>query len=37
MSIMETERKYGRSSLTYEKDRHYFLNRFVGVGEFFDG
>ena len=28
----------GRSSLTnYEKDHHYFLNRFVCVGEFFDG
>ena len=30
-------RKYGRSSLTNEKDHHYFLNRFVCVGEFFDG
>ena len=28
---------YGHSSLTNEKDRHYFLNRFVCVGEFFDG
>ena len=28
---------YGRSSLTNEKDHHYFLNRFVCVGEFFDG
>ena len=27
----------GRSSLTNEKDRHYFLNTFVCVGEFFDG
>ena len=27
----------GRSSLTNEKDNHYFLNRFVCVGEFFDG
>ena len=27
----------GRSSLTNEKDHHYFLNRFVCVGEFFDG
>ena len=27
----------GRSSLTSEKDHHYFLNRFVCVGEFFDG
>ena len=26
----------GRSSLTNEKDHHYFLNRFVCVGEFFD-
>ena len=24
----------GRSSLTNEKDHHYFLNRFVCVGEF---
>ena len=24
----------GRSSLNNEKDRHYFLNRFVCVGEF---
>ena len=29
--------RFGRSSLTYEKDHHYFLNRFVCVGEFFDG
>ena len=29
--------KNGRSSLTInEKDHHYFLNRFVCVGEFFD-
>ena len=28
---------YGGSSLTNEKDHHYFLNRFVCVGEFFDG
>ena len=28
---------FGRSSLTNEKDHHYFLNRFVCVGEFFDG
>ena len=27
----------GRLSLTNEKDHHYFLNRFVCVGEFFDG
>ena len=27
----------GGSSLTNEKDHHYFLNRFVCVGEFFDG
>ena len=27
----------GRSSLTNEKGHHYFLNRFVCVGEFFDG
>ena len=27
----------GRSSLTNEKDHNYFLNRFVCVGEFFDG
>ena len=27
----------GRSSLTNEKDHHYFLNRSVCVGEFFDG
>ena len=27
----------GRSSLINEKDHHYFLNRFVCVGEFFDG
>ena len=27
----------GCSSLTNEKDHHYFLNRFVCVGEFFDG
>ena len=27
----------GRSSLTNEKDHRYFLNRFVCVGEFFDG
>ena len=27
----------GRSSLTNEKAHHYFLNRFVCVGEFFDG
>ena len=27
----------GRSSLTNEKDHHYFLNRFVCVGEFFNG
>ena len=27
----------GRSSLTNEKDHHYFLNRFVCVDEFFDG
>ena len=26
-----------RSSLTNEKDHHYFLNRFVCVGGFFDG
>ena len=29
--------KDGGSSLTNEKDHHYFLNRFVCVGEFFDG
>ena len=29
--------RLGRSSLTNEKDHHYFLNRFVCVGEFFDG
>ena len=29
--------KDGRSSLTNEKDHNYFLNRFVRVGEFFDG
>ena len=29
--------QHGRSSLTNEKDHHYFLNRFVCVGEFFDG
>ena len=28
---------HGRSSFTNEKDHHYFLNRFVCVGEFFDG
>ena len=28
---------HGRSSLTNEKDHHYFLNRFVCVVEFFDG
>ena len=28
---------FGGSSLTNEKDHHYFLNRFVCVGEFFDG
>ena len=28
---------HGGSSLTNEKDHHYFLNRFVCVGEFFDG
>ena len=27
----------GRSSLTNEKDHHYFLNRFVCIGEFLDG
>ena len=27
----------GRSSLNNEKDHHYFLNRFVCVGEFFHG
>ena len=27
----------GRSSLANEKDRRYFLNRFVCVGEFVDG
>ena len=26
-----------RLSLLNEKDHHYFLNRFVCVGEFFDG
>ena len=26
-----------RSSLTNEKDHHYFLNRFVCAGQFFDG
>ena len=31
------EEYYSRSSLTNEKDRHYFLKRFVCVGEFFDG
>ena len=29
--------RYGHSSLTNEKDHHYFLNRFVCVGEFFNG
>ena len=27
----------GHPSLINEKDHHYFLNRFVCVGEFFDG
>ena len=27
----------GHSSLTNEKYHHYFLNRFVCAGEFFDG
>ena len=27
----------GHSPLTNEKDYHYFLNRFICVGEFFDG
>ena len=27
----------GRSSIANDKDRHYFLNMFVCVGEFFDG
>ena len=29
--------KYVRSSLTNEKDHHYFLNRLVCFREFFDG
>ena len=34
---VQSEPKSGRSSLTNEKDHHYFLNRFVCVGEFVDG
>ena len=29
--------QHGRSSLTIKKDHHYFLNRFVCVGEFIEG
>ena len=35
--LIMTADMHGRSSLTNEKDHHYFLNRFVCVGEFFDG
>ena len=33
----DSNTEFGGSSLTNEKDHHYFLNRFVCVGEFFDG
>ena len=34
---LKLSRMAGRLSLTNEKDHHYFLNRFVCVGELFDG
>ena len=37
MNFAKVDLKHGHSSLTNEKDHLYFLNRFVCVGEFFDG
>ena len=37
LMLLRNVHGYGGSSLTNEKDHHYFLNRFVCVGEFFDG
>ena len=37
MALVPIPNIFGGSSLTNEKDHHYFLNRFVCVGEFFDG
>ena len=36
-SLLREASIHGRSSLTNEKDHRYFLNRFVCVGEYFDG